>query len=236
MSYLDLENRVSVVTGASSGIGYRTAQRFAEEGARVVAVARSIDPLEDLAKSYPGHILPCAGDLSDDSFIDAIFDKTERELGPCEVLVNNAGAVVVKTITKMTPEEWDEIFAVNVRAVYLASRRAVRSMQDNKGGSIINVASISGVHGSSKFPATTAYAASKGAVISFTEALAAEVKGRGVRVNAVSPGSVDTPMLFAANPMAKPDMTPDEVANVILFLASDLSRPINGQNLHVFSA
>jgi len=236
MSYPDLKGQIAIVTGASSGIGYRTVERLAEEGSRVVAVARSGDPLSELENRFPDQVVACPGDLTDEPFIDGVFDTTEKRFGPCTILVNNAGSVVVRTITKMTPDEWDEIFAVNVRAIYLASRRAVRPMAASGKGTIINVASISGVHGSSKFPATTAYSASKGAVIAFTEALAAELQDKGVRVNAISPGSVDTPMLRRANPLARPDMTPDEIANVILFLASEQSRPINGQNLHVYGA
>ena len=100
----------------------------------------------------------------------------------------------------------------------------------------MNVASISGVPGPQKFPGFVSYCASKAAVIALTEALAVEVKEYGIRVNSVSPGSVDTAMLRRAGAALVPDMTPDEVASTILFLASDRSRPINGQNLHVFSA
>ena len=99
-----------------------------------------------------------------------------------------------------------------------------------------NVASISGVPGPEKFPGFVSYCASKGAVISLTEALAVEVKGRGVRVNCVSPGSVDTKMWAEASGGAPADMTPQEIAQTILFLATDASRPMNGQNLHVYSA
>jgi 3-oxoacyl-[acyl-carrier protein] reductase len=123
-----------------------------------------------------------------------------------------------------------------VHGVFLACRRALPSMLDRGAGTIVNVASISGVVGPEKFPGFVSYCASKGAVISLTEALAVEVKSRGVRVNAVSPGSVDTAMWAAASGGAPADMTSQEVAETILFLASDRSRPMNGQNLHVFSA
>ena len=140
-----------------------------------------------------------------------------------------------KWMVETTPDEWDRVFAVNVRGVFLASRRALLKMTRNRRGTIINVASISGVVGTEKFSGSVSYCASKAAVIGLTEALAAEVRDFGVRVNCVSPGSVDTPMLRAASPGAVAEMTPDQVADTILFLASPRSAPINGQNLHVYS-
>ena len=128
------------------------------------------------------------------------------------------------------------MFAVNVRGVYLASRRALRPMMARRGGAIVNLASISGVIGPEKFPRFVSYNASKAAVIALTEALAVEVKGYGIRVNCVSPGSVDTKMWDQASGGAPADMSPDEIAEVIAFLASDQSRPMNGQNVDVYSA
>ena len=128
------------------------------------------------------------------------------------------------------------MFAVNVDGIYLACRRALPAMLERGAGAIVNVASISGVVGPEKFPGWVSYCASKGAVISLTEALAVEVKDRGVRVNAVSPGSVDTKMWAEASGGAPASMTAEEIAETILFLASDRSRPMNGQNLNVYSA
>lgn len=232
----EFQNRVVIVTGASSGIGLRVAERFRDEGARVVAFARATEKLSELVASARDRVLAVAGSVASPDDVEKLFDETEKRFGPCEVLVNSAGAVTIRTLNRLTVEEWDETFDVNVRGIFLTSRRALLGMFERRSGTIINVASISGIVGTTKFPGTVSYAASKAAVIAFTEALAVEVKGRGIRVNAVSPGSVDTPMLKRANPMAKPDMTPDEVAEVILFLASGRSRPVNGQNLHVFSA
>jgi len=236
MTAHDLQDRTAIVTGASSGIGLRTADRLAEAGARVVLFARSREEIERVAGAAPDQMHAVTGDLTDESDIERLFAETAERFGPCDILVNNAGALTVRPLVRLSTEEWDRVFAVNVRAVFLTCRFALASMIERKRGAIVNVASISGVQGSSKFPGVTSYCASKGAVISLTEALAAEVKSHGIRVNAVSPGSVDTPMLRKANPLAKPDMTPDEVAEVILFLASDRSRPINGQNIHVFSS
>jgi len=139
-----------------------------------------------------------------------------------------------KPMEATSAADWDRMFAVNVRGAFLCARRALPAMIAKRAGAIVNVASISGVLGPEKFPGYVSYCASKGAVISMTEAMAVEVKSRGVRVNCVSPGSVDTKMWAEASGGAPADMTPDEVAETILFLASDASRPINGQNVHVW--
>ncbi len=139
-------------------------------------------------------------------------------------------------LVDVTPDRWDRMFAGDGRGAYLACRRALLKMLARRSGSIVNVASISGVLGPEKFPGFVSYNASKAAVIALTEALAVEVRGTGVRVNCVSPGSVDTKMWAEASGGAKADMTPAEVAETILFLASDRSRPVNGQNLHVYSS
>ena len=139
-------------------------------------------------------------------------------------------------MVETTFDQWRRTFDVNVHGIYLACRRALPAMLERGAGAIVNVSSISGVPGTEKFPGFVSYCASKGAVISLTEALAVEVKARGVRVNAVSPGSVDTPMWAAVSGGAPASMTAEEVAETILFLASERSRPMNGQNLNVFSA
>ena len=231
----EFDDRVAIVTGASSGIGARTAALLAERGARVAIFARSAEKLENLARSHGDRILTVAGDAGDESALDHLFDHTEKRFGPCDILVNNAGMVDPGRVIETSADRWDRMFAVNVRAAFLASRRALRSMIERREGVIVNVSSISGISGPEKFPGNASYNASKAALISFTEALAVEAKEYGVRVNCVSPGSVDTPMWAHVSGGAPAAMTPDEVAETILFLASSRSRPMNGQNLHVYS-
>jgi NAD(P)-dependent dehydrogenase (short-subunit alcohol dehydrogenase family) len=232
----ELENRVAIVTGASSGIGRATAEMLVERGASVAIFARSAGKLKSLARKHEGRMLAVAGDVSDAESIERLFAQTESRFGPCDILINDAGTHITKRIEKMTERDWDRIFAVNVRGAFLTTRRAVKSMISRRAGTIVNVSSISGVIGPEKFPGTSAYCASKAALIEFTEVAAVELKEHGIRVNCVSPGSVDTAMWAAVSGGARASMTPAEVAEVILFLASDRSRPINGQNIDVYSA
>lgn len=210
----EFEGRVAIVTGASSGIGQATADLLEERGARVVRFSRST-----------------SGDVSNEADVSLLFEKS----GPCDILVNNAGAIDVALLHEMSSEAWDRTFAVNVRGAYLTCKYALRSMLARRSGVIVNVASISGVVGPQKFPGFTAYCASKAALISLTESLAVEVKEHGIRVNCISPGSVDTKMWAAVSGGAPASMTPREIAEAIAFLASDRSRPMNGQNLNVWS-
>jgi len=223
---MEFHDRIAVVTGASGGIGAACARKLLERGARVVLFARS------LAARHEDRMLAVSGDVADEAAIERLFAETEARFGTCDILINNAGMIDPKPMEATSASDWDRMFAVNVRGAFLCARRALRAMK--AGATIVNVASISGVVGPEKFPGYVSYCASKGAVISMTEAMAVDVKSRGVRVNCVSPGSVDTKMWAEASGGAPADMTPDEVAETILFLASDASRPMNGQNLHVW--
>ena len=231
MEKSEFADRVVVVTGASSGIGRATAELFAREGALVAVFARSAEKLAQMAGE---RVLAVAGDVANEADIERLFAEVEEKFGDCDVLVNNAGTTDVARLIDTPPDRWDRMFAVNVRGAYLAARRALPAMLARRSGAIVNVASISGVIGPEKFPGFVSYCASKAAVIGMTEALAVEVRDAGVRVNCVSPGSVDTPMWADVSGGAPANMTAEEIAQAIRFLASSESRPMNGQNLNVW--
>ena len=232
----DFTGKVAIVTGASTGIGRATAELLATRGARVAVFSRNASALEELVERHEASMLAVSGDVADADAIERLFAETESRFGSCELLVNNAGMIDPKPLVDVEPDAWDRMFAVNVRGTYLACKRALPSMLAKKSGAIVNVASISGVVGPEKFPGFVSYCASKAAVISLTESLAVEVKPHGVRVNAISPGSVDTKMWADASGGAPASMTPQEIADAIAFLLSNASRPMNGQNLNVFSS
>ncbi|MFN2238075.1 MAG: SDR family NAD(P)-dependent oxidoreductase [Thermoanaerobaculia bacterium] len=229
----EFEGKTILIVGASSGIGRRAAERFLAAGARVGAMARREGALRELAAgSDRALVLP--GDASRSEDVERCVAALEARFGPAEILLTSPGLVDPRPIVETSDAQWEASIAANLHAVFRPVRRVLPAMLERGRGAIVLVASISGVSGSSKFPGLVPYAASKAAVIGFAEALAAEVGPRGVRVNALSPGSVDTEMLRAAAPDAVPVMTTDEVAEAILFLSSERSRPIQGQNLHLY--
>jgi NAD(P)-dependent dehydrogenase (short-subunit alcohol dehydrogenase family) len=230
----ELEGEIALVTGASSGIGRATALLLCRAGARVAALARNSAALDELARESAGAIVPVICDLEREESIERATAAVAAGLGAVTLLVNNAGHIVPEPLDTMETASWDRHFAVNVRAAYIAIRLTLPSMRRAGRGAIVNVASISGVPGPQKFPGFSAYCASKAALIALTESLAAETRGSGVRVNCISPGSVETPMLRRVAPSLQPDMTPEEVAETILFLVSPRSAAINGQNIHVY--
>jgi NAD(P)-dependent dehydrogenase (short-subunit alcohol dehydrogenase family) len=241
----DLEGRVALVTGASRGIGRDLVVALAGAGATVAAAARSADDVGDLVaevRADGGRAEAVAMDLTDRSSIDRAIDEAVERCGGLDVLVNNAGLGTNHDALDATEEEWDELFAVNVRGLFFACQSAGRVMVDQKFGRIVNMASQAGLVG---IPRHAAYSASKGAVIALTRVLALEWGPSGVTVNCVAPTFVRTPGTserldrpeFLADvleriPVGRVGTTTD-VAGAVIYLASDAASLVTGTVLVV---
>lgn len=241
--------RVVLITGGSSGIGYATAKAFLEEGARVAITGRSSQRLEKAERALRGfgRILGIRGDVSKAADAKRFVRRTESDLGPIDVLVNNAGIYVSKSTEKLTEREWDLIMDINLKGAFLCTKYALSGMIRRKRGNIVNVASDSGLVAT---PLSSAYCASKGGMVLFTRVLAVDHAKDGIRVNAICPGEVETPMLdrdakasglgydeyyrrlVAPFPMKRAGR-PEEIAKAILFLASDDSSYMTGAAMSV---
>lgn len=232
----ELAGKVAIVTGGSRGIGRATAELLAAAGARVTICARSAEEIQAVAASSP-NIQALAGSIADEAFVEHLVQQTVSAHGRLDALVNNAAVLGRRPFLELEPALWDDVMAVNLRGAYLCCRAAFRQMtqQTPSGGSIVNVSSLSGVRGPEKFPGLAAYNVSKAGLLALSDILAVEGKPHGIRVNAVSPGAVDTEMLRQAGHGLKALATPEDVARTIAFLVSDLSRPATGANLEILS-
>jgi len=200
----------AVVTGGSGGIGGAVAAELRGRGWQVVSLSRREG---------------C--DISDEAQVRGAFGRIER----LDALINCAAQLIKRPILELTAEDWDAQLGAGLRGAFLCSREAFRLMRDD-GGSIVMVSSLSGVAGAEKFPGMSAYVATKSGLAGLAEALAVEGRPHGIRVNAISPGAGDTPMLRIAD-VEGPRLQPAEVARIIVWLASSESAPLSGSNLRL---
>jgi NAD(P)-dependent dehydrogenase (short-subunit alcohol dehydrogenase family) len=232
----ELDGKVAIVTGGGRGIGRATVELLAESGALVMTCARSADEVSSVANASP-NIRALVGSIADEAFVEHLVAQTVSEFGRLDILVNNAAMLGRQPFLDLEPALWDEVMAVNLRGAYLCCRAAFRQMiqQQPSGGTVVNISSLSGVRGPEKFSGLAAYNVSKAGILALTDILAVEGKPHGIRVNAVSPGAVETQMLREAGHGLKALATPEDVARTIAFLASSLSHPSTGANLEILS-
>jgi NAD(P)-dependent dehydrogenase (short-subunit alcohol dehydrogenase family) len=232
-----LAGRVAVVTGASRGIGAATAGAIAAAGAHVFLAARDSEALDQVAgriRQSGGAATPAPTDVSQAGEVERLFAAAERA-GRLAALVCAAGVLTSVPFADTTTETWEQTLRVNLTGSFLCCRAAFNAMRSAGDGRIVNIASLSGVYATEKFPGLAAYNVSKYGVIGLTEAIAVEGKKHGICAICVSPGAVDTQMLRQANPGLRPGLTPGDVAELILALLDSPLAPASGANIPLFS-
>ncbi len=239
-----LQNKVAVITGANSGIGLATAKLFLKNGAKVVLAGRREDALNEATNGLSGDFITVVADVSKDEDNVTLIKKAVEKYGNIDVLYLNAGIAPLATTTDITAAHYNEVFDINVKGPILATKEALPHMNDN--GSILFTNSI--VH-QKGFDGLSVYSASKGALRAYARVLTSEVKSRGIRVNSIAPGPIDTPIYgkmnlpqdvveemgkgFASQVPLGRFGTSEEIANTALFLASEDASYINGVELEV---
>ena len=241
---MKLQNKVAVITGGSSGIGLATARRFVAEGAHVFITGRRRSELDQARSQIGSNVTTVQGDVANLDDLDRLYRTVADEKGVVDIVFANAGFVELLPIDAVTPEHFDKTISINLRGLLFTVQKALPLMKN--GGSIVLNSSVVGVMG---LPGHGVYGATKAGVRSFARTWAAELKDRGIRVNVVSPGATDTPIIdgqFTTRQQAESAQAafaertplarlgrPDELASAVLFLASDESSFITGIDLQV---
>lgn len=239
-----LENKVTVITGAASGIGFAVAKLFVQQGARVLLVDRNIEMVNSAASEINEQDHKAAAyqvNVTNEQEIQRMLDHVLATFGDIDILVNAAGIFEVGTITETSLDSWNRVIAVNLTGTFLCSKAVVPSMIRKRGGSIINFSSSTGAYHATKN--ATAYIASKGGISALTRALAVDYAEYNIRTNAICPGPTNTPILAGLTPDKLSELQskiplerlaePREIANTALFLASDESSFITGAMISV---
>ena len=237
-----LENKTALVTGGSRGIGEAIVLKFAEHGANIAFTYLSSDEkakaLEDKLNGMGVKAKAYKSDAADFAAAEALAADVAKEFGSIDICVNNAGISRDNLLLRVSPDQWDEVMHANLKSVFNLTKQVIRTMMKARSGSIINMSSIVGVKGNA---GQSSYAASKAGIIGFTKSIAQELGSRNVRCNAIAPGFIETDMThylkdgdasqwFEKIPLQRFGK-PEEIANVALFLASDMSAYMTGQVL-----
>jgi 3-oxoacyl-[acyl-carrier protein] reductase len=235
-----LSGKTALITGASGGIGSAIAKNLSQQGAHVVLHGTRAGRLEELASEIGSNVSVVTANLSDRDAVGGLVAEAAKATGAIDILVNNAGITRDNLFMRMKDEEWDDVLEVNLTSSMLLCRSAIRAMMKARWGRIISISSIVGVTGN---PGQTNYAASKAGMIGFSKSLAAEVASRGITVNIVAPGFIETPMTdeltdeqkqkLLANVPAGRLGSSQEVAAAVSFLASEEAAYMTGSTLHV---
>ena len=237
------DGKVAVVTGAARGIGQAIAQRLAQEGADVAICDLQAEWLAETAAIVEGagrKALPLAVDVGDSAAVTACINEVVKVLGKVDIMVNNAGITKDTLLVRMSDDDWDAVLRVNLKGTFLFSRAVAKHMMKQRGGAIVNIASISGIIGTA---GQANYAASKAGVIALTKSTANELAARGVRANAIAPGFISSKMTDALSedvrnqylsriPLGRFGAVKD-IADAVVFLASEQSSYLTGQTLNV---
>jgi 3-oxoacyl-[acyl-carrier protein] reductase len=229
-----LKNKVAIITGAAKGIGFATVQRFAQEGAIVIMADMNLEAAKGAAAQIP-NAEAYAMNVTDRASIQAAVDQVMQKHGRIDILINNAGITQDARLVKMTEAQFDAVIDVNLKGVFNCTQLIVPHMLEAKSGAIVNASSVVGIYGNF---GQTNYSATKFGVIGFTKTWARELGPKGIRVNAICPGFIATEMVKAMPENILQDIerrswlgrlgTPEEIANVYLFLASNEASFING--------
>ncbi|MBG3849676.1 3-oxoacyl-ACP reductase FabG [Xanthomonas sp. WHRI 8391] len=236
-----LQGEIALVTGASRGIGAAIADTLAAQGATVIGTATSASGAAAIGArlaDHGGHGREL--DVTDATAVDGLIDAIGKEFGAISILVNNAGITRDNLLMRMKEDDWQAIIDTNLTSVFRTSKAVMRGMMKARKGRIVNIASVVGVTGN---PGQTNYAAAKAGIIAFSKSLAKEIGSRGVTVNVVAPGFIDTDMTKALPDEAKTALLqqialghlgqPEDIANAVAFLAGPSARYITGETLHV---